>query len=170
MSNSSLHKTLLASFVAVVFALAASGCDGNVNNQSTSSAAQAPTPAQSTAPTSATAADPTDENGSGGASAKPGTEAQIAPVDVTLAGSGFAASTPKTIHVPSGFLIVVTVKSESTKQLSLGVLAPSMAQTFKIAPKGQQKISVDALDAGKSAKLIVGDETVKVAADADPGP
>lgn len=92
------------------------------------------------------------------------------PVDVALKNGGFAKSTPKTIHVPSDFLVLITVTADGKGPYSLSVLSPSTAQTYKIASNGTQKITQDGLAAGKQIKLMLGGETVRVVADADPGP
>lgn len=94
----------------------------------------------------------------------------FAPVDVDLRDGTFAKGTPKTIHVPSGFIVVITARADDYGTYRLSVLAPSAAQTFKIKPGDQTKVTLDSMREGQSAKLIVDKQTVKIAADADPGP
>ena len=172
MSNSSIHKTLIAAIVAVALAIAGCGSSSGGGAKTTASSPTVQSGAASTAGTGASAGTGATAgvNGTGGATASPDTEAQLVPVDVRLSGDGFAPSTPSKFHVPSKFLILVNVRSSSPNPLSLSVLATSIAQTFRIPAHGEQKISLNALDSGDSIKLMIGNQTVLIVADADPGP
>jgi hypothetical protein len=107
---------------------------------------------------------------------QPATEPQqpgatdFAPVDIELRDGGFAKRTPRTIHVPSGFIVVVHATADDSGPYVLRVLSPSVAQSFKIKPGGEQRVTLDSMRQGQIAKLMVAGKTVKVAADADPGP
>ncbi|MBJ7458824.1 MAG: hypothetical protein JHD02_06545 [Thermoleophilaceae bacterium] len=97
-------------------------------------------------------------------------ETDLAPVDLQLAGGGFASDTPRSFHVPSGFLIVVSAKNTDDRTIRLSVTGPSIAQTFKIPAGETQKITIASLAAGEAAKLISGGATIEIVADAEPGP
>lgn len=99
-----------------------------------------------------------------------GQATDFAPVEVNLAGGGFARSTPRTTHVPSDFMIIITARADGAGPYRLSVVSPRTAQTFKIPANDTMKITIDSLKAGQEAKLIVGDQTRRVAADAEPGP
>ncbi|MGK2877475.1 MAG: hypothetical protein ACSLFF_02685 [Solirubrobacterales bacterium] len=161
MSISHTCKTYVAVAVAVV-SLIASGCGDSTEQPSTSgptgTGASGAATQQATAPSAPAEAGPATE------------EADLAPVDLQLADGGFAADTPRTFHVPSGFLIVVSAKNTDDKTIRLSVMARSIAQTFKIPTGETQKITIASLDAGETAKLISGRATIKIAADAEPGP
>lgn len=156
MSNSHINKTILAIVVALALAIF-SGCgsddpapSGNGQTAGASAAAEA-------APSEA------------GPTAAP--EGQdLAPVDVELNDGGFASSTPPEYHVPSGFLVLITAKNRSDAKIRLSVSAPSLAQTFKIAPGKTQTITLASIGEGESAKMISGGKTIKIVADAEPGP
>lgn len=163
MSSSHTHKLVTAAIVAA-FALALGGCgsgdagsaaDGGADAQATGGGASTPTAAATATagPTGKGASEATD----------------FAPVDVKLANGTFTKSTPSTIHVPAGFLLIVTAKNSGEK-VQLSVQSPSTAQTFKIAAGGSLRITLDSLESGESAKLMAGGRTVKVSADAEPGP
>jgi hypothetical protein len=91
-------------------------------------------------------------------------------VDLELDNGGFASSTPKTFHVPSGFLVLVTARNVSDAKIRLSISAPSLAQTWKIGPGRTQTITLASIGEGQSAKMISGGQTIKIAADAEPGP
>jgi hypothetical protein len=94
----------------------------------------------------------------------------LAPVDLELDDGGFAKSTPPAFHVPSGFLVLITARNVSDARIRLSVVAPSLAQTFKIGPGKTQTITIASIGADESAKMISGGKTIKIAADAEPGP
>jgi len=174
LSTSRIHKTFVVALLASAI-LAASGC-GKEQPQA-SQPEPAPRDLSGSLATDQTGAQPgtqQPEQSQGGAAQPQQSPSQettdFAPVDVELAGGSFAKGTPKTIHIPSGFIIVVSARADDSATYKLSVTSPSAAQTFTIKPKGEQKITLDALREGESAKLIVGDRTVKIAADAEPGP
>ncbi|MBJ7355458.1 MAG: hypothetical protein JHC98_11600 [Thermoleophilaceae bacterium] len=156
MSNSHINKTIFAIVVALLLGIF-SGCGGGDPEP----AAGGPTPATA-APSAAT------QGATGSTAAQEGTD--LAPVDVALDDGGFAGSTPPEYHVPSGFLVLITAKNVSDARIRLSVSAPSLAQTFKIAPGRTQTITLASIGAGESAKMISGGKTIKIVADAEPGP
>lgn len=119
-------------------------------------------------PSAATGSEPTETRASDGAAATEG--ADLAPVDLELDDGGFAKSTPKEFHVPSGFLVLISAKNVSDKRIRLSISAPSLAQTFKIAPGKTERITLASIGEGERAKLISGGKTIYIAADAEPGP
>jgi hypothetical protein len=156
MSNSCIHKTFFAVAVALAIGVL-SGCGSD--NQPPAQEATAP-------PASAATSEP--EQGSEPTTAPEGKD--LAPVDVELDDGGFAESTPPAFHVPSGFLVLITAKNASGEQIRLSVSAPSLAQTFKIGPGKTETITLASIGAGESAKMISGGKTIKIVADAEPGP
>jgi hypothetical protein len=88
---------------------------------------------------------------------------------VRLVGGTFAPSTPRTIHVPAGFMVIVTASTDGSRA-RMSVLSPSTAQTFSIRANDTLRITLDSLRPGASAKLAAGGRTVRIAADAEPGP
>jgi hypothetical protein len=168
MSSSHTHKAVIAAGVAAV-ALALAGCgDNGTTAGSTGATAKVNSP-PATASTGSTGGAQT-KSGSGGSTPATATEPDVVPVDVRLKNGKFAPSTPSAFHVPTNFLIIVSVKSDGAGPYMLSVQGPSIAQTFKIASNDQQNISIDALSSGESAKLMLGGQTVKIKADAEPGP
>lgn len=154
MSNSRIHKALISSIIAVAMIFSA-GCGDEKPGA-------APVPAEATASVPSEAP-PTETRGA--------TEStDLAPVDLELDDGGFASSTPKEFHVPSDFLVLVTAKNVSAEKIRLSISAPSLAQTFKIAPGKTEKITLASIGAGERAKLISGGKTIYIAADAEPGP
>lgn len=133
----------------------AAGCGDEEKNVApmpsgaTASAAPEPTPSDPTAATEGT---------------------DLAPVDLELDDGGFASSTPREFHVPSGFLVLISAKNLSDSRIRLSISAPSLAQTFKIAPGKTEKITLASIGEGERAKLISGGKTIYIAADAEPGP
>lgn len=154
MSNSRIHKAFISTIVAVVVIFSA-GCGDEENNV-------APTPGEATAsvPSEAPESEPTG--------AAEGTD--LAPVDLELDDGGFASSTPKEFHVPSDFLVLITAKNVSDASIRLSISAPSLAQTFKIAPGKTETITLASIPEGERAKMISGGKTIEIAADAEPGP
>lgn len=154
MSNSRTHKTFISTIVAVAL-IVCSGCGDEENDL-------APIPSETTtsAPSEAPTSQPT--------AATEGTD--LAPVDLELDDGGFASSTPKEFHVPSGFLVLITAKNVSDARIRLSISAPSLAQTFKIAPGKTEKITLASIGEGERAKMISGGKTIYIAADAEPGP
>lgn len=94
----------------------------------------------------------------------------FAPVDIDLRDGAFAKGTPRSFHLPSGFIIVVRVRADEQGPYRLRVRSPSMAQSFTIAPNRQQHITLDSMRSGQTAELMLNGRTVVIAADADPGP
>lgn len=94
----------------------------------------------------------------------------FAPVDIELKNGRFAPGTPKEIHVPSDFIVIVSAEADDHGRYRLGVVSPSVAQTFFVAPGEQKKITLDSLREGQQAKLMLGKQTVQISADAEPGP
>lgn len=154
MSNSRTHKTFLSTIVAVAL-IACSGCGDEENN-----VAPIPSGATTSTPSEAPASEPS--------AATEGTD--LAPVDLELDDGGFADSTPKEFHVPSDFLVLITAKNVGDERIRLSISAPSLAQTFKIAPGKTEKITLASIGEGERAKLISGGKTIYIAADAEPGP
>lgn len=154
MSNSRIHKAFFSTIVAAALIFSA-GCgseDDNVGSASseiTASVPSAATPSSSTGATEGT---------------------DLAPVDLELDDGGFASSTPKEFHVPSGFLVLITAKNVSDAKIRLSISAPSLAQTFKIAPGRTETITLASIGEGERAKMISGGKTIEIAADAEPGP
>lgn len=158
MSISRTHKPLLTGLI-VITLMASPGCgssDPEVNERST-------------AQTGATATTATAPAGKPEPSA-PTSETDLVPVDVALEDGTFASSTPKTIHVPSDFLVLIDVKADDGGPYELSVLSPSSAQTLKIPSNSTQKITQDGLAPGKQIKLMLAGKTVRIVADAEPGP
>jgi hypothetical protein len=91
-------------------------------------------------------------------------------VDLELDNGGFAKNTPPAFHVPSGFLVLITAKNVSDEKIRLSVSAPSLAQTFLIGPGKTETITLASIGADETAKMISGGKTIKIAADAEPGP
>jgi glucose/arabinose dehydrogenase len=154
MSNSRTHKTLISTIVAVAL-FVCSGCGDQENDAAP--VLSAPT---TSAPTETPTSEPTP--------AAEGTD--LAPVDLELDDGGFASSTPKEFHVPSGFLVLITAKNVSDARIRLSISAPSLAQTFKIAPGMTERITLASIGEGERAKMISGGKTIYIAADAEPGP
>lgn len=94
----------------------------------------------------------------------------FAPVDVRLEDGSFARNTPSTIHVPSGFMLIVTASADDHGPYKLSFISPVTAQTFKIKSNATSRLTFEALSEGQTAKLVVAGKTVKVKADAEPGP
>lgn len=156
MSNSRTYKTIFVSVVALTLVIF-SGCGGDKGAPSFN------------ATTSATSSIPSEPTGGDGASPAP--EGQdLAPVDIELDDGGFAKSTPPAFHVPSGFLVLITAKNVSEKKIRLSVSAPSLAQTFLIGAGKTETITLASIGADQSAKMISGGKTIKIVADAEPGP
>lgn len=171
MSDSRKHKT----FVALLLAgLLLAGCGGGeAGDQSTGG--QSPDDLSgslnATARTGTPEVKPEDEAPAGEGEDEGAAEAtDFAPVDIELKNGSFAAGTPKTIHVPADFILIVSARARDAKSYSLSVISPTVAQTFKIGPRDEKKITLDAMREGQKAKLIIGDRTVFIAADAEPGP
>lgn len=162
MSNSRSHKQLLSVLLAVVLASSAGcGADRSSTDEKPTGSVGVVT-GQTGAGASEQAAEP--------ARPAPTSETDLVPVDIELEDGSFAKSTPKKIHVPSEFLVLISVTSGDGGPYSLSVLSPSSAQTFKIASNSSQNITQDGLAAGKQIKLMLGGKTVRIVADADPGP
>lgn len=94
-------------------------------------------------------------------------DAKLASVEVKLADGGFAASTPKTFHVPPEAVVLVNVKTDRDGPYRLSVLSRSTAQTFKIASNDELEITLAGLKANETAQLILGKAKVPITADAD---
>lgn len=154
MSNSRTHKTFISTIVAVAL-IVCSGCGDEENN-----VAPIPSEATTSAPAEAQPSEPT--------AATEGTD--LAPVDLELDDGGFASSTPKEFHVPSDFLVLITAKNVSDARIRLSISAPSLAQTFKIAPGKTETITLASIGEGERAKMISGGKSIYIAADAEPGP
>jgi hypothetical protein len=155
-SVSYTYKTIFAIVVAALLAFS-SGCGSDQPKPAANKPA-------TTAPASSSAA-------TGDAGATPAPEGKdLAPVDVELDNGGFASSTPKTFHVPSGFLVLVTARNVSDAKIRLSISAPSLAQTWKLGPGKTQTITLASIGEGQTAKMISGGQTIKIAADAEPGP
>lgn len=169
MSDSRKHKTFVAALLA---ALLMAGCGGSSTGEKSTgdaapedlSGALEATQRTGTPQVQSENATPAGDDGAAPEST------DFAPVDVDLKGGSFASNTPTTIHVPSDFILIVTARARDSRTYSLSVISPSVAQTFKIGPRGEKKITLDSLREGQKAKLIVGKKTVKIAADAEPGP
>lgn len=173
LSTSRPHKTfVVVGFLAALLAL--SGCGDRQDKQGTTNPGESVPRDLSGAIPSTSGGQPAARD-QGNAPPQPQQPAakqatDFAPVDVVLGADGFAKGTPRTIHVPSDFIIIVSVRSRAGKLKQLSVISPSTAQTFKVRPGDEQKVTLDAMRAGETAKLVVGNQTVKIAADADPGP
>jgi hypothetical protein len=154
MSNSRTHKAFISTIV-VTALIFSSGCGDEEKGV-------APTPSDATAgvPSERPTGEPTQ--------ATEGTD--LAPVDLELDDGGFASSTPKEFHVPSDFLVLITAKNVSDARIRLSISAPSLAQTFKIAPGKTERITLASIGEGERAKMISGGKTIEIAADAEPGP
>ena len=152
MSNPRIHKAFISTIVAVVL-INSSGCGGEQNK------------VESTPRPEVTASTPPPSDAAGSTEG-----ADLAPVDLELDDGGFARSTPKTFHVPSGFLVLITAKNVSDAKIRLSVSAPSLAQTFLIGPGKTETITLASIGEGESAKMISGGKTIKIDADAEPGP
>lgn len=161
MSISRAHKQVFAGLLCLTL-LAAAGCGDKQKPADVPSSGQRLVTPPTTGSTSA--ADPRESQ------SKPSSEADLVPVDVALKNGKFASSTPKVIHIPSDFLVLITVTADNKGPYSLSVLSPSTAQTYKIESGTTQKITQDGLAPGKQIKLMLGDKTVRVVADAEPGP
>lgn len=158
MSNSRIHKAFFLAIVAAAMVFS-SGCGGEDND-----AAPAPQPgATASEPPSPSSPSPSEPT-----AATEGTD--LAPVDLELDDGGFAKSTPKVFHVPSGFLVLITAKNVSDAKIRLSISAPSLAQTFKIGPGKTETITLASIGEGERAKMISGGKTIEIAADAEPGP
>jgi len=155
MSNSRIHKTFVSTIVAAALVVC-TGCGDEESNV----APTIPSGATTSAPSEAPSGEPT--------AATEGTD--LAPVDLELDDGGFASSTPKEFHVPSGFLVLITAKNVSDSRIRLSISAPSLAQTFKIAPGKTERITLASIGEGERAKMISGGKTIYIAADAEPGP
>jgi PBP1b-binding outer membrane lipoprotein LpoB len=151
MSISPKHKTIVAALFAAL-AMAFSGCGGD-------NPAAKPT---------ATAA--TGESAPQAAETQQSEPANYAPVDVKLEDGTFATDTPETFHIPSGFIVVVTAMADRTGLYVLRVKSPSVMQSFKIRPGAVQRVTIDGMKPGQSAHLMVRGKSVRIAADAEPGP
>jgi hypothetical protein len=94
----------------------------------------------------------------------------FAPVDIELSDGGFARGTPRAFHLPAGFIIVVRVRADRYGPYKLRVRSPSTAQSITIRPGGTTRITLDSLKSGAVAELMLAEKTVRLAADAEPGP
>lgn len=141
--------------IVAVALVVCTGCGDEADNVAPSSSG-----ATTSVPSEAPSSEPT--------TATEGTD--LAPVDLELDDGGFASSTPKEFHVPSGFLVVITAKNVSDARIRLSISAPSLAQTFKIAPGKTERITLASIGEGERAKMISGGKTIYIAADAEPGP
>jgi hypothetical protein len=158
MSNSRMRKTnISAALLATIVAVAVAGCGQKQDAGPAARPATTQATAAASAPSRRTTT-PTPE------------EADVAPVDLTLEDGGFARSTPKVFHVPSGFIVVIAARNASDAKIRLSVSSPTTAQTFKVSPGKTQSISLASIGAKDSAKLISGGRTIRIAADAEPGP
>ncbi len=166
MSTSQAHKKCFAA-LAVALVLALSGCGSNAAEPSQAGGAGDLSGALS--PTERAAETPPVRPGDDEPTPAP-ESTDFAPVDIDLTDGSFAKGTPKTIHVPSDFIVIVTARADSNGPYRLSVLSPSVAQTFKVPAGGGKKITLDSMREGQSAKLMIGKSTVRVAADAEPGP
>ncbi|MFT4049713.1 MAG: hypothetical protein QM648_07715 [Solirubrobacterales bacterium] len=173
MSSSRFHKTHFSLLALLLAAALLTGCGNSADKGDSSAQGEVKDLSGALDQTSSTgpveAAPQTD-----GTEAEPdqsGTEStDFVPVDVSLRGGGFGGSTPKVTHVPADFLIIVSAKADDAGPYSLSVISPKTAQTFKIASGKSMKITLDSLRAGQTARLVVGDQTRKITADAEPGP
>lgn len=166
MSTSQAHKTCISA-LAVALLLALSGCGGDQPEPSQVGETRDLSGALS--PTERAAETPPVRPGDDEPAPAP-ESTDFAPVDIDLSDGTFAKGTPRTIHVPSDFIVIVSARADSNGPYRLSVLSPSVAQTFKVPAGGEKKITLDSMREGQSAKLIVGKSTIKVAADAEPGP
>jgi hypothetical protein len=162
MSNSRTYRTIFA----IVVALAVTIFCGCGSDQPAPSAPGSPVP---TAVTQSAGAPTGDSPATPGDTAAPEGK-DLAPVDLELDDGGFAKSTPPAFHVPAGFLVLITARNVSEAKIRLSLSAPSLAQTFKIGPGKTQTITLASIGAGQSAKMISGGKTIKIVADAEPGP
>ena len=153
------HLTLVLCCAALV---AAAGCG---------SEPLPPAPAQAPSATAeATDGGATPSSAGTASPAEPTSETNLVPVEIKLEDGRFASGTPRTVHVPSDFLILITASTDSKGPYQLSVISPSTAQTFKIPSGETQRITQDGLKPGGVIKLMLGKQTVKVVADAEPGP
>lgn len=127
-----------------------------------------PAASEPTEPTSAKWAPPAQTTSTGGAPAQ--SEADTVPVDLRLAGGGFAAGTPRTFHVPAGFAITVTAVAGDARPYRVTPVPAAAGAPIAVPAKGRGSAVFDALKPGGSFRLTVGGRAVKVVADADPGP
>lgn len=155
-SDSYISKAIFVIVAAVLLAFA-TGCGGEERRPTT-----ATPPTAAPAPSSEGSSDPVTANASEGR--------DLAPVDLELDNGGFASKTPKTFHVPSGFLVLVTAKNVSDATIRLSISAPSLAQTWKVGPGRTQTVTLASIGEGESARMISGGQTIRIAADAEPGP
>lgn len=81
----------------------------------------------------------------------------LSTIDLSLAGGGFAKSTPRQTKVPADSLIILKVSADDAGPYSIGLLSAGTAQTFEIPENGTKSISIDALGPGGTAKLILND-------------
>lgn len=161
MSISNTHKHLILALCCAALATA-TGCG---------SEPLAPAPAQAPSTTAEVTGDGATPASSGTASpAEQTSEANLVPVEIELKDGRFAPGTPRTVHVPSDFLVLITARTDSEGPYQLSVISPSTAQTFKIPSGETQRITQDGLAPGGVIKLMLGKQTVKVVADAEPGP
>lgn len=100
-----------------------------------------------------------------GGSDRPATP--VTTIRVQLSGGGFAPSTPKTIRVPRNSLITAKVTTDGDGPYRFSVFSTKTAQTFKLKSNDSLGLTLDAPKPGDPAKLIVGDETVKIVTAAD---
>lgn len=177
LSTSRTPKTFVVAAVAAL-ALLLGGCGEKAPQKQSSEATPSDlsgslggsAQGESQAPTGGeTATGGAEHAGQGSPTAAP-EATDFAPVDVSFDEGGFAKRTPKSIHVPSGFIIIVRATNSGGKTTRVSVSSPSTAQTFKVPAGAEQKITLDGLREGQLAKLIVGDQTLKIVADAEPGP
>lgn len=97
-------------------------------------------------------------------------EANTVPVDVTLAGGGFAASTQRTVHVPAGFPITVTARARDDGSYRVRVVPAGAGPVLVVGPRGEGSVVLRPLALNRSLRLVVGGDSIKVVADAEPGP
>lgn len=170
MSISPARKTARAA-VAVSAVLLLAGCGEVAPNGGDQSA---PRDLSGAISPTASAAAPTAEPGANGPAEErgrsDGAPTDFAPVDISLKDGGFAKSTPRVFHVPAGFMIILRVVADEQGPYRLSVISPSTAQTFKVSPKQTLRLTIDSLRSDQVAKIMLSGRTVRVAADAEPGP
>lgn len=166
MSNSRVHKTIVFALIAAL-ALVVAGCGGDQTGQASGGDARDLSGALS--PTERAGEPPQVKSGDQEPTPAP-ESTDFAPVDIELRDGTFAKGTPRKIHVPSDFIVIVSARADAEGPYRLSVISPSVAQTFRVPASGEKKITLDSMRQGQSAKLIVGDSTVTVVADAEPGP
>jgi len=185
-------KLMIATVLAVI-AIAVSGCGSDaskatpVTGPTASATPSAPRhdPTASTgttgsvAPAGAAAADtggtsPNNSPNSGGTtpneSGAGDEQAASSPVQIGLEGGKFTSSTPSVVHVPPFIQIALEIDAKDGRGYSLSVVSGKQTSVHIVKQAGSTTVPLEGLRPGHSLTVKLGTASIKVSADAEPGP